>query len=256
MPVVSHLLDHLIDHAALFPPAQLGMPDALAADRVARHGPHAALLGAFVCPASRLAELAGGLMTDETMPVSVLVDTPTVPRPSDARLDLWMVELARSAAEALVALDSAPPGLPAYVEVPRDGLADELDLLASARRDGRAVGAKVRCGGAVVPTDAELADFLTGCAARELPFKATMGLHHAVRSGTEHGFLNLLAACAAALSGGDVVAALAERSPEKVVEAVSEPDIDKRVRTELLASYGSCDFGEPVAELTALGLLA
>ena len=55
------LLERLIDHAALFPPASLSMDAALAADRAARAGEHAWMLGRFICPASRLGELPSGV---------------------------------------------------------------------------------------------------------------------------------------------------------------------------------------------------
>ena len=73
--------------------------------------------------------------------------------------------------------------------------------------------AKVRCGGAVVPSDAELAGFVRGCRERGLVFKATAGLHHAVRSNGEHGFLNLLAAV---IFEGREEAALARDRLERV----------------------------------------
>ena len=45
-----------------------------------------------------------------------------------------------------------------------------------------------------MPSVDELAEFMQGCRERKLPFKATAGLHHAVRQGDAHGFVNLLAA--------------------------------------------------------------
>ena len=51
------LLGELIDHAALFPPASMDMPEAMDADQSARRGEHAWMLGRFICPASRLDEL-------------------------------------------------------------------------------------------------------------------------------------------------------------------------------------------------------
>jgi hypothetical protein len=53
------LLRALFDHAPLFPPASMPLPEALEEDRRARADEHAWLLGRFVCPAARLAELAG-----------------------------------------------------------------------------------------------------------------------------------------------------------------------------------------------------
>ena len=65
------LLGRLIDHAALFPPASLPVPDALAEDRRARASEHAWMLGRFVCPASKLAELGG-----EERALTVVADAP------------------------------------------------------------------------------------------------------------------------------------------------------------------------------------
>ena len=44
------------------------------------------------------------------------------------------------------------------------------------------------------PASAQVVRFIQRCLAHEVAFKATAGLHHAVRTGGEHGFLNLLAA--------------------------------------------------------------
>ena len=54
--------------------------------------------------------------------------------------------------------------------------------------------AKVRCGGERVPAVDELGGFTRRCRALRLPFKATAGLHHPVRGGSQHGFLNVAAA--------------------------------------------------------------
>lgn len=255
------LLDHLIDHAALFPPAELSMRDALIVDRDARHGPYAALVGAFVCPSSRLPELTAGVSEvlgvaePEQLPIAVVVDAAGVPRPTDPHVDLRMLELRMPAAGALAALEEAPPGIPAYVEVPLDTVQAELDTLARARVEGHPVGVKVRCGGRRTPSDIELAEVIVGAAARGLPLKATQGLHHAVRRGTEHGFLNLLVACAAALRSGDVLAALTEESATDLLRGAPDADLARRVRSELLVSYGSCSIEEPVADLRELGIL-
>src|SRR5262245_33804802 len=51
------LLAGLIDYAGLFPPAQLPLDEALANYARYRREPNGWLLGRFLCPASRLAEL-------------------------------------------------------------------------------------------------------------------------------------------------------------------------------------------------------
>ena len=53
----------LIDYSGLLPPVSLTMERAVADYRRARTGPHSWLLGRFMCPASRLEQLAGILMT-------------------------------------------------------------------------------------------------------------------------------------------------------------------------------------------------
>src|SRR5687768_9526507 len=47
----------LIDHAALFPPASMSLPEALAEDQAARESAYAHVLGRFVVPAAKLTEL-------------------------------------------------------------------------------------------------------------------------------------------------------------------------------------------------------
>jgi hypothetical protein len=57
VPSLQAMLTGLIDYAGLFPPAQLPLADALANYARYRSGPRAWMLGRFVCPAARLAEL-------------------------------------------------------------------------------------------------------------------------------------------------------------------------------------------------------
>jgi hypothetical protein len=139
-----------------------------------------------------------------------------------------------------------------YVEVPPG--ADLASLAA------RGLRAKIRCGGARVPTVAELAEFLRACKRLELPFKATAGLHHAVRTGREHGFLNLLAAVAfddeeAALAEADPAAFGLDGESFRWRDRAATADEIATVRRELFVSIGSCSFFEPVDELRALGIL-
>src|SRR5215204_3669393 len=89
----------------------------------------------------------------------------------------------------------------AYVELPLgDGLEAKVAALAE-----RGLRAKVRCGGAEVPSAEALGRFLAACREAGVPFKATAGLHHPLAAAGRHGFLNVLAACAfaddAALAG-------------------------------------------------------
>jgi len=242
------LLSRLIDHAPLFPPAALELTDAIAEDRRARESAAAFMLGRFVCPASRLAELP-----EVGRGVSAVLDAPLAP---DPRIEAVETSALHDPG-AGIGLPTAPE---VYVEVPLDisdshALDDRLDQLLEF-----GLCAKVRCGGASVPDAAELAHFLRACGQREIAFKATAGLHQAVRRDGEHGFLNLLAA---------VVFCEEERALGETDPAAFSLDADgfgwrdrragpgelAHARHERLRSIGSCSFFEPVEELEALGIL-
>lgn len=236
------LLTRLFDHAPMFPPASLRAEEALAEDARAVASPSAFMLGRLVWPASA----AGSIPHERDLSLVLDADPP-----NGIRVDA--IE-ARDRGD----LDSLS-GLAreVYVEVSIDErLEERLDALAAA-----GLRAKVRCGGASVPSDDALARFVTGCRERELAFKATAGLHHAVRTNGEHGFLNLLAAT---VFEGHEEQALAERDESAFGlsdraftwrEHAAPGSALERARRELLHSIGSCSFFEPVEELEALGML-
>src|SRR5215207_8112905 len=69
------LLSGLIDHAALFPPAQLPMDAALDVDARARETPEAWILDRFIVPASQLDRIPD----DFAPPLSVVLDVAALP---------------------------------------------------------------------------------------------------------------------------------------------------------------------------------
>src|SRR3954467_11151794 len=76
---------------------------------------------------------------------------------------------------------------------------------------------KVRCAGI---SDEDLARFIEYAAAEARPFKATAGLHRAVRGWDGegfHGYLNLLVAVAFAINGGKAIDAIREEDPDVLV---------------------------------------
>ena len=64
------LFARLIDHAPLFPPAQLPLPEALDEHRLAREGAHGWIVRRFVAPASVLPAL-----NREPLVLSVVLDS-------------------------------------------------------------------------------------------------------------------------------------------------------------------------------------
>lgn len=281
--VISPLFHALIDDAALFPPGNAPMAEAVPAHHEHRTAWYADMIGPFLCPASRLDELAGQLtdVADDVLGVTVIVDTGTGgigeavdAVAADRRLILRGVEVAlrgeplRDAARRTVAaLDAAVGGPdddePSYVEVPRtDGWRDALEVVADS-----GYRAKLRTGGPTpeaFPSEEEVARFIVACLELGIPFKFTAGLHHAVRRTTpdgreEHGFLNALLTVAAALDGGDVQAiasVLAKRDSADLAERAVTLSKERASQVrQWFGSYGSCSVTEPIADLRDLKLL-
>lgn len=258
------LFDRLVDDAGLFPPTSLTMEAALARHHEARAAGHPVLTHRFLCPASRLEEMQRELRAKLSRPIAIglILDTGDPALVAEALGDELL-------AVALVEIppggptEGLPSGVPVYLEVPRGGF-EAVEQIAA--RPG--FGAKVRCGGVradLFPTEAELAVFIRACVAADLPFKATAGLHHAVRytdpqtGFTHHGFLNLLLAVAAALSKADAEAVeevLASTDAPALAHMAKtiDPDAAREVR-RLLVAYGSCSISTPLQDLAELGLL-
>jgi len=300
-------LHRLIDDAGLFPPAALSMPDALAEDRRARNGPNAWMLGDFVVTAARLGELIAAVRATEAGPlaVSLIVDAATAgatiegaldaQRAADGTVSIRSIEVKapvvddgdiRSAISLLVAdVDASklPRGSAAYIEFPfgdrwEARVAATIDALADARaRSPHDVAGKIRCGGIPqpqIPSPDQLAFAIGTLRAREVPFKATAGLHHPIRhddaatSEPVHGFFNVVGAAVLDwvldLDDRTRAAILGERDPAQFsldddafgwrdLRASGEEIVD--ARGAFVRSFGSCSFSEPVDDLIALGVL-
>jgi hypothetical protein len=244
------LLERLIDHAALFPPASMSMEEALAEDRAARLSPYAWMLDRFVCPATRLGELDG-----LDAPVSVVVDGPleepaealevrlTEARPDPRELRRLAAELGQWSSEVYYELRLG--------ESWRDSIPATVGAIAAV--GGRV---KLRCGGEVVPTAEQVALVMVSCHATRVPMKATAGLHHPLRRGSQHGFLNFL--CAAAHSGRsaeDVRTILEEESLGALPLSSLTAEEARTTRSTLFKGFGSCSWREPVDDLRALDVL-
>jgi len=313
---LNTLMTDLIDYAGLFPPAKLSMPAAVEAYNRARIGEHEWMLGRFVCPVSRLEEFGRAAapllpgtnassgyrpMGDAAGPwrLTVLMDGDD--RESDlaeiegfndhhaepdnglAKIDMCEIKVAE-VGEIDDWLDDIPEDVYPFFEFPigPDGSATDCRGFVAAL-SGNAAAAKVRTGGITAnafPLPDELAAFLHACAATDVPFKATAGLHHAVRgphrltyekdapTAPMHGFLNLfIAAAICRAMRPDRAVTLAILSGEEPAEFKFSADVlawrehllavtdVARVREAFALSFGSCSFDEPIEELKAMGLL-
>jgi hypothetical protein len=262
------LLGALIDHAALFPPASMDMPEAIEADRAARASEHAWIVDHFICPASRLGELPR-----EAPRLSVVLDRgeSDLEAVHEARLDGRAIELVEARIDPTWIPDTQQlvdatlgEGVRVFWELePGRALGGEV---AAVREAG--AGAKIRCGGATVPTVEAVAAFIAACRDAGVRFKATAGLHHAIRRDGAHGFLNLLAAAVCAHAGAlredELLPLLAEEDPAAFAVTAEGLSVHGRhagadaigaARAELFVAYGSCSFDEPVADRVELGVL-
>ena len=238
------MLEGLIDHAALFPPASMSLEDALAEDRAARESDAAALIARFVVPADRVGDLpAGG------PPLSVVLTDASAHPPADDRIEAFELPLSAPRPRPADLLETFRELEPAGVEVFFELMLDDgwRDSIPAAVGQIAVLGARVklRCGGAYTPTVEQVALVIAVCRDAGVGFKCTAGLHHAVRRGDEHGFLNILAATGA--PNPDLESVLAE-------ENVAGLDLDAADRS-LFRSFGSCSWREPVDDLEELGLL-
>lgn len=267
----SGLFDGLFDDAAVFPPGSLPLPDAVHAHLAHRRSAYAGLVGPLVLPASDMGALSAVVSGLPDASVELALTT-SLPHATEAVAAAATVPAARLVAVEVALPDTCRPAdvVPAlagvldtsvFVELPRDERRPGvLDALA-----GTAHRAKLRTGGVradLYPDEAELAAGIGAAVRAGVQFKATAGLHHALRNTDpatgfeQHGFLNVLAATGAALAGADdaeLAGLLAERDPLRVARLVRE--LPPQVRTAF-RSFGTCSVTDPVADLVDLGLLA
>jgi hypothetical protein len=276
--LIPRLFAGLIDDAAVFPPGSARLADAVTAHREHRAAWYAPLVGPLLLPASALAASARLLARDERVAVGVIGDTgldglPVAVDGADPRLEIRQVEAATAkrgqdpqpGLRRLLTLLAGWPMVDGYAEIPLTwGLLVALDTVAEARAAGTRVAPKFRTGGLAAelfPTPVELAAVICACRDRELPFKLTAGLHHALRHSdpetgfTHHGFLNVLVASVAAADGAEVAEVaeiLAATDPLRLLTVI-------RARREqarpLWIGFGSCSILEPLTDLIRLGVL-
>lgn len=297
-PAPRVLLDGLVDYAGLFPPASLGMADAVRNFARYRGGEAGWMLGRFVCAVSHfdafitaaeplLPRDAGAL----PWRISAVgtgdheADAAAIARMNDCHR--WSVDECSALVDAVETRVSTPDDvqrlheafpveLTVYAELPAG--VDPVPFMQRLANTGRR--AKLRTGG-VMPDAFPSADavfaFIDAAVQSHVPFKATAGLHHALRGtypltyeaeasvAPMFGFLNIV--LAAALRA-------AEGSHEQVLQLLQESEASSiafsdeavawrghvlhrthlsRVREEIAVAFGSCSFTEPVTEVRALG---
>ncbi len=200
--------------------------------------------------------------------------------PSRGLVEIDSIELKGATPAAIdAAMDVIPEQLNPFFELDHSG--DIRGHVAALAGTGGA--AKIRCGGVTAdafPSAEEVAVFIAACAAAEVPFKFTAGLHHPIRAeqnltyeanpprGVMHGFINVFTAAALAFNK--------RLKPDELVKCVESTEPTEfrfegdalnwgghslnaeqleRTRFTFAVSVGSCSFTEPVDDLKGLGLL-
>lgn len=295
------LLRDLIDYAGLFPPASLAMASSVANYEAYSRSEWNWILGRFILPVARLGEFEEAF---DGLPIpppetgvtnwrlSVLPDSDVAAdvaliREFNARMAgsspgrkavVESVEVkVESAGEVTRLSGIIPAEFATYFEVPLSSCNECIEAVAGCGRR-----AKVRTGGETAdkfPAPASVVEFIRLCAAAHVPFKATAGLHHPLRSvhrftyqpqspsGIMHGFLNVFLAAAflrAGMETGPAVQLLEEQSPGAFhfdldgigwrQHRLSQREL-AAARRDFAVSYGSCSFTEPIDDLRSLHLL-
>ncbi|MEM7477337.1 MAG: hypothetical protein AAF483_20320 [Planctomycetota bacterium] len=283
-PAMKSCLQGLFDYAGLFPPAKLGMRQAVRDYYQQSLSPESWMQNRFVVAASRLGELLEALQNLELLDFSfelslVVVDWDEDRPHIDRFQELKVCGAAIAAIETrdLNILDCKELPFEVYLEIPWD--TDSAIYLA--RLDGVRQFAKLRSGGLTVdafPKAEHVAAFLKSCHEAKVACKATAGLHHPIAAlrptcgETDapvvemHGFINVLLAAAATRQElpRPVVQKLLQAKAEQLT--IYEADIRFEdlefslqdvieTRKHLFHSIGSCSFTEPVEDLEALGWL-
>lgn len=293
----SALLRELIDYAGLFPPASLSMASSVANYETYANSRWAWILGRFIVPVARqdefeeaLKSLASPTEATPTLRLSVLLGSDVVAdvarihdfnarlvgADSGRRAMIASVEVKVASPEEIVRLSRIiPPELETYFEIPLPSAGECISTVASVGRR-----AKIRTGGETpdkIPVPASVVEFIRLCAAANVPFKATAGLHHPLRSiqsltyesespsGMMHGFLNVFLAAAFLRAGMEpaLAASLLESCGPLEFSSGSIHWRENQLGTDEIAaarknfaiSFGSCSFTEPIDDLQSLGLL-
>lgn len=286
------LLHTLVDYAGLFPPAGLSMDKAAGLYAEYHASAHAWMLGRFVVPVARLDELVRSMqvigspqgnpwhlsaLLGGNHAADVAAALAFNEKKHHASVDVFEVK-ASTVEEIRAVARVVPQRTKAYVEIPIENDPRELVEALAAHK----LRAKIRTGGVVpgsIPPAEHVARFMRACYAANVAFKATAGLHHALRSehgltydpqaprAVMHGFLNVFLAAAFhynGLTARDTIELLNATTLEGIVidderiawrDYVVTRDEVSIVRKRFAIAFGSCSFTEPAEDLVKLELL-
>ncbi|MGI8891438.1 MAG: hypothetical protein ACR2G0_11730 [Chthoniobacterales bacterium] len=218
------LVEHAIDYAGLFPPADLALEPALRNQAAYVRSADRWMLGAFILPVGKFSDARAFLAQfDRENPLEVSALGPKTEKAAEFR---GALEKAAEAIKELIGSDKETIKVKQFeMPLPSGSVADSLGKarailgnlpmrvfweapaddapVAIKGLSGSGAGFKLRTGGVTpeaFPTSAQIAKALVAAVRHRVPIKFTAGLHHPVRLHHEsvetkmHGFLNVLGA--------------------------------------------------------------
>lgn len=290
--MLTELLRNLIDYAGLFPPAGLPMNEAVANYSRYLESDERWMLARFITPVARLGEFereaTSKLGNPHVWQLSVLTgadvenDIEQIAELNRRLTDRAVIDTIEAKASDIMSIQSlastVPDEISLFIEIPVDN--DPGVLVEEIGEQGRM--AKIRTGGVTpdaFPSAEHIVRFIRRCREHGVPFKATAGLHHPLRSvmpltyepdaprGTMNGFLNVFLA-ATLIDGrlGDDEAIELLETTDATAFRVDDDTIRWKQhsadtaaielsRARFSISFGSCSFEEPIADLRNLGWL-
>lgn len=267
------------DDAAVFPPGNAELPDAVAAFTARRDEWYGDLVASLVVTDQQVPGVGAA-----EVPLSIVVTGGAGAIPGALTLAARagnpvagieialrdLDDLAGNARRVVAAIDAArgegalDDETPVFVELPAadvtfgwEAAADEV-AAAELRLKFRTGGVEAH----LFPSSDQVAAWIDAALDRELSFKCTAGLHDALRHRdpetgfAHHGFLNVLAATAeadAGLGAADVAETLDLTDEAELLGLARELDLTKARRW--FTGVGSCSILEPLDDLLDLGLL-
>lgn len=261
---IRTLFTQLVDDAAVFPPGNFSLSEAIHRRSVRRGTPASDFVGPLLLPPSLIEEA----LEDHSGLVITVIGRRETPL---ADVVAAAENIADAAGHALSGVEVAAVdgweetldlSVPVALEVPTGSTGRDL-LPMIAEYEGQVI-AKLRTGSTPnngVPSMTDTAAFITECVQLGIAFKLTGGLHRAVAhtmDGEEQfGFLGILLAVHAALLGGDVTAALTDRDEASISAAIrAMSEADAVTARNIFTSFGCCDVLDPINDLAALGLIS
>lgn len=273
----------LVDDAAVFPPGNAAVPDAVRRHAEHRAAWYAPVIGPLVVPDTDLAATSRAAAASAHAPIDVSVvitggagglvalGRRELPGIKVVAAEVALRDLDDFAGNAQRVVAAAqeldPDEVTVFVEFPfRPGWVGAVEVVEAAGLLG-----KLRTGGTAsdaYPTADQLAEQLSELIEADLPFKATAGLHRAWPNRVlneagetlhQHGFVTLLMAIEALIDGAGTEQAselLQLDDPGRIFTALESWDeaAAARVRRRF-RSFGCCGVTEPIEDLVSLGLL-